>query len=146
MGTANALDISNITAEIISLEGYLEKVKNANAQSRRSLELLTGKYPEGKLATQNFFTPVKNEIPGSFPLQLLENRSDIQAGQFQIEKAFYEVQEAKAARLPSLSISSSLGTAGSNVESVNSMFSNPLLKVGSGLVSPIFNNGKLKRM
>jgi hypothetical protein len=41
------LDISNISAEIISLEGYLEKVKNANAQSRRSLELLTGKYPEG---------------------------------------------------------------------------------------------------
>lgn len=145
VGTANALDISNISAEIISLEGYLEKVKNANAQSRRSLELLTGKYPEGKLATQNFFTPVKNDIPESFPLQLLENRSDIQASQFQIEKAFYEVQEAKAARLPSLSISSSLGTAGSNVESINSLFSNPLLKVGSGLVSPIFNNGKLKK-
>lgn len=145
VGTANALDISNISAEIISLEGYLEKVKNANTQSRRSLELLTGKYPEGKLATQNFFTPVKNDIPESFPLQLLENRSDIQASQFQIEKAFYEVQEAKAARLPSLSISSSLGTAGSNVESINSLFSNPLLKVGSGLVSPIFNNGKLKK-
>lgn len=145
VGTANALDISNISAEIISLEGYLEKVKNANTQSRRSLDLLTGKYPEGKLATQNFFTPVKNAIPESFPLQLLENRSDIQASQFQIEKAFYEVQEAKAARLPSLSISSSLGTAGSNVESINSLFSNPLLKVGSGLVSPIFNNGKLKK-
>ncbi|HCN50080.1 MAG TPA: TolC family protein [Chryseobacterium sp.] len=145
VGMANALDISNISAEIISLEGYLEKVKNANTQSRRSLELLTGKYPEGKLATQNFFTPVKNAIPESFPLQLLENRSDIQASQFQIEKAFYEVQEAKAARLPSLSISSSLGTAGSNVESINSLFSNPLLKVGSGLVSPIFNNGKLKK-
>ncbi len=145
VGTANALDISNISAEIISLEGYLEKVKNANTQSRRSLELLTGKYPEGKLATQNFFNPVKNDIPESFPFQLLENRSDIQASQFQIEKAFYEVQEAKATRLPSLSISSSLGTAGSNMESINSLFSNPLLKVGSGLVSPIFNNGKLKK-
>ncbi|AZA80000.1 TolC family protein [Chryseobacterium sp. G0186] len=145
IGTANALDISNIAAEIISLEGYLEKVKNANAQSRRSLELLTGKYPEGKLATQNFFNPVKNDIPESFPLQLLENRSDIQASHFQIEKAFYEVQQAKAARLPSISISSSLGTAGSNVESINSLFSNPLLKVGSGLVSPLFNGGKLKK-
>lgn len=144
VGTANTLDISNISAEIISLEGYLEKVKNANAQSRRSLELLTGKYPEGKLATQNFFNPLKNDIPEFFPLQLLENRSDIQASHFQIEKAFYEVQQAKAARLPSLSISSFLGTAGSNVESINSLFSNPLLKVGSGLVSPLFNNGRLK--
>ncbi|AZA82902.1 TolC family protein [Chryseobacterium lactis] len=145
VGTANALDVSNITAEITYLEGYLEKVKNANIQSRRSLELLTGKYPEGKLATQNFFAPVKNDIPESFPLPLLENRSDIQAYHFQIEKAFYEVQQAKAARLPSLNISSSLGTAGSNVESINSLFSNPLLKVGGGLVSPLFNNGKLKK-
>ena len=145
IGTANAMDLSSIAAEIISLEGYLEKVKNANIQSRRSLELLTGKYPEGKLATQNFFTPVKNDVPASFPLELLENRSDIQAYHFQIEKAFYEVQQANAARLPSLTISSSLGTAGSNVEAINSLFSNPLLKVGGGLVSPIFNSGKLKK-
>ncbi|WP_426477815.1 TolC family protein [Chryseobacterium sp. CBSDS_008] len=145
VGTANALDISNITAEIISLQGYLEKVKNANAQSRRSLELLTGKYPEGKLATQHSFSLVKNSIPESFPLELLEKRSDIQASHFQIEQVFYEVQEAKAARLPSLSISSSLGSAGSNVESINSLFSNPLLKVGGGLVSPLFNGGKLKK-
>lgn len=145
VGTANALDVSNISAEIISLEGYLEKVKNANIQSRRSLELLTGKYPEGKLATQSFFNPVKNDIPESFPLQLLENRSDVQASHFQIEKAFYEVQQAKAARLPSISINTTLGTAGSNVESINSLFSNPLLKVGGGLVSPLFNQGKLKK-
>ncbi|MDM1553296.1 MULTISPECIES: efflux transporter outer membrane subunit [Chryseobacterium] len=145
VGTANALDLSNISAEIISLEGYLEKIRNGNMQSRRSLELLTGKYPEGKLTTQNFFNPVQNNIPSSFPLELLESRSDIQAYHFQIEKAFYEVQQANAARLPSLTISSSLGTAGSNVESINSLFTNPLLRVGSGLVSPIFNSGKLKK-
>lgn len=145
VGTANALDLSNISAEIISLQGYLEKIRNANAQSRRSLELLTGRYPEGKLATQHSFDPVKNDVPESFPLELLENRSDIQAYHFQIEKAFYEVQQAKAARLPSLTISSSLGTAGSNVEAVNSIFSNPLLRVGGGLVSPLFNSGKLKK-
>ncbi|RKE80529.1 TolC family protein [Chryseobacterium sp. AG363] len=145
VGTANAIDVSNISAEIISLQGYLEKIKNANMQSRRSLELLTGKYPEGKLATQNFFNTVKSSIPASFPLELLENRSDIQASHFQIENAFYEVQEAKAARLPSLNISSSLGSAGSNVESINSLFSNPLIKVGGGLVSPLFNGGKLKK-
>lgn len=145
VGTANALDLSNISAEIISLEGYLEKIRNANRQSRRSLELLTGKYPEGKLTTQNSFNPVQNNIPSSFPLELLESRSDIQAYHFQIEKAFYEVQQANAARLPSLTISSSLGTAGSNVESINSLFTNPLLRVGGGLVSPIFNSGKLKK-
>ena len=64
---------------------------------------------------------------------------------FKIEKVFYEVQQANAARLPSLNISASFGTAGSNVDAINSLFSNPLLKVGGGLVSPLFNNGKLKK-
>lgn len=145
VGTANALDLSNISAEIISLEGYLEKVKNANNRSRRTLELLTGKYPEGKLATQEFFNPVSNDIPEFFPLQLLENRSDIQADHYRIEKSFYEVQQANVARLPSLSIGSSLGTAGSNIESINTLFSHPLLNVGGNLVSPLFNSGKLKK-
>ncbi len=145
VGTANALDLSNISAEIISLKGYLEKVKNANIQSRRTLELLTGKYPEGKLTTQDSFNPVKNKIPESIPLSLLEKRPDILVQHFKIEKAFYEVQQANAARLPSLNINASFGTAGSNVDAINSLFSNPLLKVGGGLVSPLFNNGKLKK-
>ncbi|CAM3521073.1 TolC family protein [Elizabethkingia occulta] len=145
VGTANALDLSNISAEIISLKGYLEKVKNANIQSRRTLELLTGKYPEGKLTTQDSFNPVKNKIPESIPLSLLEKRPDILVQHFKIEKAFYEVQQANAARLPSLNINASFGTAGSNVDAINSLFSNPLLKVGGGLASPLFNNGKLKK-
>ncbi|WP_407517352.1 TolC family protein [Elizabethkingia anophelis] len=145
VGAANAMDLSNISAEIISLKGYLEKVKNANIQSRRTLELLTGKYPEGKLTTQDAFNPVKNKIPESIPLNLLEKRPDILVQHFKIEKAFYEVQQANAARLPSLNISASFGTAGSNVDAINSLFSNPLLKVGGGLVSPLFNNGKLKK-
>lgn len=145
VGTANALDLSNISAEIISLKGYLEKIKNANIQSRRTLELLTGKYPEGKLTTQDAFNPVKNKIPESIPLNLLEKRPDMLVQHFKIEKVFYEVQQANAARLPSLNISASFGTAGSNVDAINSLFSNPLLKVGGGLVSPLFNNGKLKK-
>lgn len=102
VGTANALDISNIKSELILLHGYLEKIKNANMQSRRSLELLIGRYPDGKLTTSDHFEPLKSKVPSSFPLSLLENRPDILARQYLIEKAFYEVQVAKASQLPIL--------------------------------------------
>lgn len=145
VGTANTLDLSNIESEIILLNSYLEKVKNANSHSRRSLETLCGKYPEGLIKVNSAFFPLKQDIPTSFPLSLLEKRSDIMAQQFQIESSFYEVQEAKAARLPSINISAAFGAAGTNVEGISNLFSNPLIKVGSGLTTPVFNGGKLKK-
>lgn len=145
VGTANSMDLSNINAEIISLQSYQEKIKNANKQSRRTLELLVGKYPEGKIEIQKSFLPLQHPVPETFQLRLLENRPDILASHYQIEKSFYEVQVAKAARLPSVNISSSLGTASSNVQAINSLFSSPLINLGGGMVSPIFNGGRLKK-
>lgn len=145
VGTANEIDLSNIESEIILLNSYLEKVKNANSQSRRSLEMLCGRYPEGLLKVNAEFSALKQEIPANFPLSLLEKRSDIMAQQFQIEASFYEVQEAKAARLPSINISAAFGAAETNVGAISNLFSNPLIKVGGGLTTPIFNGGKLKK-
>jgi len=145
VGTANEIDLSNIESEIILLNSYLEKVKNANSQSRRSLEMFCGRYPEGLLKVNAEFSALKQEIPANFPLNLLEKRSDIMAQQFQIEASFYEVQEAKAARLPSINISAAFGAAETNVGAISNLFSNPLIKVGGGLTTPIFNGGKLKK-
>jgi outer membrane protein TolC len=145
IGTANDLDISNINLEINQLKGRLVAIENSLVQARRGLELLLGRYPKGEIATKTKFPRLNNPVPETLPLQLLDNRPDILASHYQIENAFLEVQEAKAARLPSLRISSSFGVASSNVQAVNSLFSNPLLNIGGGMVTPIFNGGKLKR-
>ncbi|SIQ98968.1 Outer membrane protein TolC [Chryseobacterium sp. RU37D] len=145
VGTANDLDISNIQSEIITIKSDLEKIQNANQQSKRALELLVGKYPEGKLTPKGNLSSLKTKIPTHLPLQLLENRPDILAQHFLIEKSFYEVKEAKASRLPSLSISSIFGAANTNLNAINSLFSNPLLNVGGSIVSPLFNGSKLKK-
>ncbi|MCS4224289.1 TolC family protein [Sphingobacterium sp. BIGb0165] len=145
VGTANVLDLSNIESESILLSSYLEKIKNANSQSRRSLETLCGKYPEGLIKVSAKFSALQQHIPTNFPLNVLEKRADIMAQQFQIESSFYEIREAKAARLPAINISAAFGAAETNVEGISNLFSNPLIKVGGGLTTPIFNGGKLKK-
>lgn len=145
VGTGNALDISNIESEIILLNSYWEKIKNSNSQSRRSLEMLCGRYPEGLLKINTAFSALKQELPSQFPLSLLEKRSDIMAQQFQIESSFYEVKEAKTARLPSLNITRGFGVAETNVAGISNLFSNPLIRIGGGLTTPILNGGKLKK-
>jgi len=91
------------------------------------------------------FSALQQDIPTNFPLNVLEKRADIMARQFQIESSFYEIQEAKAARLPAINISAAFGAAETNVEGISNLFSNPLIKVGGGLTTPIFNGGKLKK-
>lgn len=145
VGTANAIDLSNIESESILLNSYLEKIKNANSQSRRSLEMLCGKYPEGLIKVYAKFSALQKDIPTNFPLNVLEKRADIMAQQFQIESSFYEIHEAKAARLPAINIGAGFGAAATNVEGISNLFSNPLIKVGGGLTTPIFNGGKLKK-
>ncbi|QIH32726.1 TolC family protein [Sphingobacterium sp. DR205] len=145
VGTANALDISNIESESILLNSYLEKIRNANTQSSRSIEILCGKYPAGLTKVNAKFSALEQHIPTDFPLNILEKRADIMAKQFQIESNFYQVQEAKAARLPALNIGAGFGAAETNVAGISNLFSNPLIKVGGGITTPIFNNGKLKK-
>ncbi len=145
VGIANAVDVSNSNIEINQLKSQITNLKNAQVQAKRALELLVGRYPEGVIATQQEFPRIQNPLPATLPLNILESRPDILAQQYQLEKAFLEVQEARAARLPSLSISSSFGAAQSNVQEINNLFSNPLLNVGGSLITPIFNGGKLKR-
>ncbi|WP_343560679.1 TolC family protein [Sphingobacterium sp.] len=145
IGTANALDLSNIESESILLNSYLEKIRNANLQSRRSLEMLCGKYPAGLIKVNAKFLSLQQDIPKDFPLNVLEKRADIMARQFQIEASFYEIQAAKAARLPSINIRAGFGAAETNVDGISNLFSNPLIKVGAGLTTPIFNGGKLEK-
>lgn len=145
VGMANAIDISNIKTEIITIESYLEQIKNANVQSKRSIELLLGRYPEGKIEVDGSFLYPKSKLPEVIPLPLLENRPDILARHFQIEKNFYDVQVAKAARLPSLSLNARIGTANTNVSAINGLFNNPLINVGGNMMTPLFNGGTLKK-
>ncbi len=145
VGVANAVDVSNSNIEINQLKSQITSLQNANVQSSRALEILLGRYPAGIIETKESFPKLHNQIPETFPFSLLENRPDILSKHYQIERAFLEIQEARAARLPSLKLSSSFGIAHSNVAVINDLFSNPLINIGGNLLTPLFNSGKLKK-
>ena len=81
-------------------------------------------------------------ISTGVPAQLLENRPDIQLADHVLEEAFYNVQAARAAFYPKVSLQGVLGW-GNN----SGMIPNPgslLLNALASLVQPIFTQGKLK--
>ncbi|MDC4223544.1 MAG: efflux transporter outer membrane subunit [Candidatus Manganitrophus sp.] len=144
VGAAGDQDVVLARAETGSLRDSLLKLEQANAQSRRALEVLVGRYPSGEIEVAEMLARITAPVPAGLPSELLERRPDIFAAERRVSSAFFQVQQAKAARLPQFSLTASLGLISSDVFSKRSDFSNPTAGIGGSLLAPIFQGGELR--
>jgi outer membrane protein TolC len=77
------------------------------------------------------------------PSELLERRPDVVAAERRVAAAFYRVEEAKAAKLPRISLTAGLNSISSEVFLLKER-DNPVWSVGAGLVAPLFLGGQLQ--
>jgi len=84
-------------------------------------------------------TQVQAPEAGS-PADLLARRPDIARAEARLRAAHADVAAARAALLPRISLSASLGTGGNTL---SRMFDNPLYSLAAALAAPIFNAGRL---
>jgi multidrug efflux system outer membrane protein len=112
-------------------------------QAVRALELLAGRYPAAALEAPAQLAAKQGPVPAGMPSDLLERRPDVVAAERRVAAAFYRVEEAKAARLPQISLSAS-GTSVSSELFVLKNNDNPVWGVGAKLLAPIFTGGALQ--
>ncbi len=142
-GFASDFDVAQIKARTASAQDALYIAQAARAQAIRAIEVVTSRYPAGRLATRASFPAQPGSVPAGLPAQLLERRPDIIAAERRFAAAFHRVNEARTARLPRFSISASggLGTAQLDtvgvIEAVN-------WSLAAGVIQPIFFGGELK--
>jgi outer membrane protein TolC len=77
------------------------------------------------------------------PSELLERRPDVVAAERRIAVAFYRTEEAKAARLPRISLTAAVTTISSELF-VLKQRDDPLWSAGAGLLAPIYLGGALQ--
>jgi outer membrane protein TolC len=77
------------------------------------------------------------------PSTLLERRPDVVAAERRVAAAFNRIQEAKAARLPTISLTTGLSAISSDLFELKE-HDNPVWNVGASLLAPIFRGGALK--
>src|SRR5690349_9896625 len=78
------------------------------------------------------------------PLELLERRPDVIAAERRVAAAFNRVGEAKAARLPKISLTTGVSAISSELFVLKER-DNPVWNAGGSLLMPIFRGGALKR-
>lgn len=120
----------------------LNQIQLALTLALQALESLVGRYPSGLIEIANDLPKLPKETPTSIPSTLLERRPDVIAAERKVAAAFDLVEEAKAARLPTISL-----TAGINSISTNNQFlrqdDRPSFNWGGSIFSYLIDGGLL---
>jgi len=142
-GIVSELDLHLAKYQLAAGERLLRQNRSSFEQSMRSLEVLLGRYPDAEMALADDLATVPPPVPPGIPAEILERRPDLVAAERQVAAAFYTIQVAQAARLPSLSLTGFSGTASSDLrDAINAP--DPFWSLGAGLFAPLFAGGELK--
>ena len=143
VGVGNEYDVTQARA---SLAGYRDSVQSldlAYQQALRALEALAGRYPAAQIGVPASLAALPGPVPVGMPSELLERRPDVVAAERRVAAAFYRVEEAKAAKLPRISLTAAVNTISSDVFVLKDR-DNPAWSVGAGLLQPLFLGGQLQ--
>ena len=143
-GIGNAQDVALSRSNLASSREDLIEIEGAQRDALRSLELLLGRYPSAELEVRRDLPQVPDALPVGVPSDILERRPDLIAAERRIAEAITGVDEARTAKLPSLSLTGSLGGASDDLSNILDP-SNVAWSAASSLLAPIFDGGARDR-
>ena len=143
IGVANQEDVYVARASVGTYRDVLRQLELGQEQALRALEILLGRYPAAAVITAPQLPGFPGDVPAGLPSQLLERRPDVVAAERRVAVAFNRRGEAKAARLPKISLTTGLSAISSDLFVLQD-HSNPVWSVGAGLLAPLFTGGALK--
>ncbi|HEY0685664.1 MAG TPA: efflux transporter outer membrane subunit [Steroidobacter sp.] len=142
IGIGSDFDVSSARVSLESYRDSLAQVELSRQQAIRALELLVGRYPAAELEAAQSLPEIAGSTPAGLPSELLERRPDIVAAQRRVDAAFNLVQEARAARLPSISISGTGSHLSSDLFILQDR-DDVEWSAGGTILAPLFRGGAL---
>ncbi|OUM36298.1 efflux transporter outer membrane subunit [Pseudomonas putida] len=141
-GSATRLELAQQRSLVATQQRQLPLLEQKWQDSRITLATLLGDPVQSLPVSHEAITSVQWPSIGSgVPSELLTRRPDIAAAEARLAAASANVQVARAAMLPKLTLGANLG-GGANTFA--HLFDSSYYTLTSGLVAPIFNNGRLR--
>jgi NodT family efflux transporter outer membrane factor (OMF) lipoprotein len=143
VGAGNDEDVFVARANVGVSRDALRQLELAQEQALRALELLIGRYPSATIVVTPQLPGQPDAVPSGLPSELLERRPDVVAAERRVAAAFNRIGEAKAARLPSISLTTGVSAISSELFLLKER-DNPIWNAGASLLMPIYRGGALK--
>ncbi len=143
-GLATSLDAEQARAAVEQTRAQLPLLQKAAAQSRHQLALLTGRSSDQIVLAKTAMLPnAPADLALAFPADTLRQRADVRTSQARVEAAAQRIVQADAARLPSLSLSGSLGLSALTLSGLTGGGA-AVASLLAGVSLPIFDGGAAK--
>jgi len=142
-GMTSAQDVALNRANLASAQEQLVTIEGSQRDAIRALEVLLGRYPNAALEILYVLPNLPPSPPAGIPSEILERRPDIVSAERQIASAFDATDQAKAARLPRFSLTSTVSGASSSLSDVLDP-TNVAWQLGANLLAPLLDGGRRK--
>ena len=143
VGKADDYEVAQADVSVLAYRDVALQSDLALQNALRAIEILAGRYPAAQLEVGTGLPTFDTAIPAGLPSQLLERRPDVRAAERRVAASFYATHEARAARLPRISLTGGVNTVSSDLIVLKER-NNPVWSLGASLVAPIFSGGTLQ--
>jgi NodT family efflux transporter outer membrane factor (OMF) lipoprotein len=140
IGQTSEQDVRLTRADVASIEDAVRNLEGAYEDAQRGLEVLLGRYPAAEIEIPLEFIEMPGPVPVGLPSELLQRRPDVISADRRVAASFARVDSAQAAKLPSLTLTGSLGTASDDLGGALDP-ANAIWNVGANLLVPILDQG-----
>lgn len=142
-GAASPLDLARQRSAVADLKAVVPDLQQQEREALAALAILLGRTAQGFAIDAQGLKDIRlPEVMPGLPSELLSRRPDIRRAEASLAAANANVAAARAALFPSIHLSASAGTQSSALLSLLNG-KNLLLDVGTDLIAPIFNAGRL---
>jgi multidrug efflux system outer membrane protein len=139
-GAATPLELAQQRGLVATQERTLAALRQQAGDAQVALAVLLGSATQMQLQSESLLPLRAPAIDAGVPSELLLRRPDLARSEAQLRAADANIVAARAAMLPSLTLTATVGTGGDRLRRV---FDNPLYSAAAGLTAPIFNGGRL---
>lgn len=141
IGKVSDMDVAYWSEQVAAAADVVAQREQARAQALRALELILGRYPAGALQANETIPDAPALLPPGLPLDLLDRRPDLVAARERLVSAYFGAEEAKAARLPAISIFAGAGRFTKDYSGLATSMQSWVFPVGASLAWPLFDGG-----
>ncbi|MCU0424005.1 MAG: efflux transporter outer membrane subunit [Candidatus Kapabacteria bacterium] len=139
-GRANELAVQQFEAQVLSLQVQERETLHHITLLENRLNMLLGRFPQTILRQRSALAvPVPEQISSGLPAQLLANRPDIREAELHVRASKFDVEAAKAAFFPSLTLSAGIGFQAFDPQLLFLSPASIAYNALGGLVAPLVN-------
>lgn len=144
VGRVTELAVQQFEAQLLETQGLEVTAAQQQLEAEHRLNTLLGRFPRPIERPRLETLEPAGAASAGLPAELLRNRPDVRAAEFQLEAAKYDVKSAQAAFFPNLNLSAGLGLQAFNPAYLVRLPESLIYNFLGGLVAPLLNRSAIE--